>query len=129
MVTSIYAGLLALLIVYLTMNVVKLRRAHKVRLGDGGVPQLLTAIRAHSNAVEYIPIALILMLLLELAKIPVLALHVAGIALLTGRLLHAKGLLANDLKFRVPGMQITIYTIIALAAVNIFYALYQQFFA
>ena len=129
MVTSIYAGLLAFLIVYLALNVIKLRRAHKVRLGDGDVPELLAAIRAHSNAVEYIPVALVLMSLLELAKIPVLILHVAGMALLAGRLLHAKGLLADDLKFRVLGMQITIYTLIALAAVNIFYALYQQFLA
>ena len=127
MVTSIYASLLAFLIVYLALNVIKLRRANKVRLGDGAVPALQAAIRAHGNAVEYIPIGLILLLLLELAKISPFVLHIAGITLVAGRLLHAKGLLADDLKLRVLGMQTTIYTLMALAAVNIVYALYQQF--
>ena len=35
MVSSIYASILALLIVWLSLNVIKLRRANKVILGDG----------------------------------------------------------------------------------------------
>jgi uncharacterized membrane protein YecN with MAPEG domain len=66
MISSFYAALLALLIVWLSLRVIKLRRTKKVRLGDGGEPELQTAIRAQGNATEYIPISLILLALLEL---------------------------------------------------------------
>jgi uncharacterized protein len=67
MVSSIYAGILALLIVWLSLNVIKLRRGNKVSLGDGGFPELQNAIRAQGNATEYIPISFILLILLELS--------------------------------------------------------------
>ena len=125
MVSSFYAGLLALLIVWLSLGVIKIRRAKKVRLGDGGERDLQAAIRAQGNAIEYIPIALILLLLLELSHAHQILLHIGGIALFIGRLLHAKGMLTNDLKYRVMGMKTTINTLIGLAIANIGYALYQ----
>lgn len=125
MVTSFYAGLLALLIVWLSLGVIKIRRAKKVRLGDGGERDLQTAIRAQGNAVEYIPISLILLLLLELSDASLIIIHIGGITLLIGRLLHAKGLLTDNLKYRVLGMQTTIYTIIGLAVINMVYAIYH----
>jgi uncharacterized protein len=128
-VSSIYAGILALLIVYLSLNVIKLRRANKVILGDGGVAQLQNAIRAQGNATEYIPITLILLILLEISGANVWLVHIAGIAIIVGRLVHAKGLLSENLRYRVLGMQVTFFTIIGLAATNIFYALYKMFSA
>jgi uncharacterized membrane protein YecN with MAPEG domain len=125
MVTSFYAGLLALLIVWLSLGVIKIRRAKKVRLGDGGEADLQAAIRAQGNAVEYIPISVILLLLLELGNASPVLIHIGGMALLVGRLLHAKGLLTDNLKYRVLGMQTTIYTLIGLATVNIAYALFR----
>lgn len=53
---TIYIALAAFLIVALARNVIALRRLHKVALGDGGHEDLLSAIRAHANAVEYLPI-------------------------------------------------------------------------
>jgi uncharacterized protein len=125
-ISSVYAGILALLIVWLSLNVIKLRRANKVILGDGGVPQLQNAIRAQGNATEYIPITLILLILLELSGANAWLVHIGGIAIIIGRLLHAKGLLAEDLRYRVLGMQVTFFTIIGLALANIFYALYKM---
>jgi uncharacterized protein len=125
-ISSVYAGILALLIVWLSLNVIKLRRANKVILGDGGVPQLQNAIRAQGNATEYIPITLILLILLELSGANAWLVHIGGIAIIIGRLLHAKGLLAEDLRYRVLGMQVTFFTIIGLASANIFYALYKM---
>jgi uncharacterized protein len=119
-VSSIYAGILALLIVYLSLNVIKLRRANKVILGDGGVPQLQNAIRAQGNATEYIPITLILLVLLELGGTNIWLVHSGGIAILIGRLIHAKGLLSENLRYRVLGMQVTFFTIIGLAVTNLF---------
>lgn len=125
MVSSIYAGILALLIVWLSLNVIKLRRANKVKLGDGGVPELQNAIRAQGNAAEYIPISLILLVLLELSGTYLWMVHLAGVALIIGRIIHAKGLLTENLRYRVLGMQLTIFTIVGLATVNIFYNAYK----
>ena len=127
MVSSIYAGILALLIVWLSLNVIKLRRTNKVRLGDGGVTQLQYAIRAQWNATEYIPITLILLALLELSGAHYLLIHLGGVAILLGRLIHAKGLLTENLRYRQLGMQLTIFTIVGLASANIIYGLYKLF--
>ncbi|MGZ8239642.1 MAG: MAPEG family protein, partial [Methylobacter sp.] len=91
MITAIYASLSALLIVRLSLSVIKLRRKNRVSVGDGGNEALQLAIRAHSNAVEYIPIALMLLLMLELNGAPKILIHILGATLLTGRILHAMG--------------------------------------
>ncbi|MCA6574796.1 MAG: MAPEG family protein [Pseudanabaena sp. M57BS1SP1A06MG] len=121
MITSIYAALLAILIVGLSLNVIKLRQIGQVILGDGDNLELQSAIRAQGNATEYIPISLILLLLLELSKGHWSLLHIGGIVLLTGRLIHARGLLKGNLRFRVLGMQLTLFNIIYLAIANLIY--------
>jgi uncharacterized membrane protein YecN with MAPEG domain len=121
MITPIYASVLSLLIVWLSLNVVKLRRSGRVVLGDGGNPDLQVAIRAQGNATEYIPISLILLLLLELSKGNALMLHIGGIALLIGRSLHAYGLTTGNIKLRVSGMAFTFGNIIYLAIANLVY--------
>jgi len=121
MITSIYVSLSALLIVKLTLAVIKLRRRTRISVGDGGNEELQLAIRTHSNAVEYIPITLFLLLTLELNGAPKILIHLLGAALLIGRILHALGLSAKDLRKRVWGMQITIYLLIGLAILNILF--------
>lgn len=125
MISSLYAALLAILIVWLSLHVIKLRRAKKVSLGDGREPELRIAIRAQGNATEYIPISLILLVLLELNGAHSALVHSGGVAVLTGRLLHARGLLTESLRCRVLGMQITIFTLTVLAIANFAYALYS----
>jgi len=117
--------MLALLIVWLSLRVIKLRRVKKVRLGDGGEPELRIAIRAQGNATEYIPISLILLVLLELSGAHAALVHSGGIAVLAGRILHARGLLTESLRYRVLGMQVTIYTLIGLAFANLAYAVFN----
>jgi len=124
MVTSIYASLLALLIVRLSLAVIKLRRKNRVSVGDGGNEELQLAIRTHSNAVEYIPIALMLLLMLELNGAPKILIHILGATLLVGRILHSMGLPKKDFKKRVLGMQITIYLLIGLAILNILFLVF-----
>ncbi len=76
---------------------------------------------------EYIPITLLLLLTLELNGAPKMLIHLMGATLITGRIIHAMGLPAKDLKKRVLGMQITIYLLIGLAILNIvFLALNDQ---
>ena len=124
MITSIYASLSALLIVRLTLSVIKIRRKNRISVGDGGNEELQLAIRTHANAVEYIPIALLLLLMLELNGAPKILIHLLGATLITGRIIHAIGIPAKNLKKRVLGMQITIFLLIGLAILNIvFWAL------
>lgn len=125
MVSSIYASILALFIVWLSLNVIKLRRSKKIKLGDGGETDLQYAIRAHGNATEYIPISLILLILLELSGISIWLVHLGGVLIIIGRIVHAKGLLTQTLSARVLGMQITIFNLIGLAVMNIAFMCYK----
>jgi len=126
MITSIYASLSVLLIVKLSLAVIKLRRKNRVSVGDGGIEELQLAIRSHSNALEYIPIALMLLFMLELNGAPKILIHVLGVTLLVGRILHAMGLPAKDFKKRVLGMQITIYLLIGLAILNMVFLMFPE---
>ena len=127
MITPIYAIILSLLMCWLALKVIKARRKHKVRYADGGVLELQIARTAHSNAVDYIPISLILLFLLEYNGGNLWLVNIAGISLVVGRVIHCRSILAENLKGRVRGMQITIYTIIFMSALNLIYLPYGKF--
>ena len=91
-ITGLYAALAALLIMILAVRVMLRRTSAKIGIGDGGDHELHKRIRAHANAVEYLPIGLILLLLVELNQTAIVLVHVFGICLLLGRVLHALGL-------------------------------------
>ncbi len=90
-VTALYAGSLALWFLVLSYRVVGRRRAG-ISLGDGGDPGMLRVVRGHANFAEYVPLALIMLAILELGGTPLIVLHVLGLALLAGRLLHGYAL-------------------------------------
>lgn len=89
--TSLYAGLLGLMVLFLAFRIVRLRRSQKVGLGDGGDQQIQHAMRVMGNFVEYTPIALILIGLLELNGTPAWMIHLFGATLLLARLAHLQG--------------------------------------
>jgi uncharacterized membrane protein YecN with MAPEG domain len=91
-ITSLYAALCALLIVVLGLRVAYYRFSRKVGVGDNGDRALIKLIRAHGNAVENVPIALLLLLLLELNQTQPAWIHAGGIVLVIGRIAHAIGL-------------------------------------
>lgn len=116
-ITGLYAALGALLIIVLALRVVWLRNKFKVGIGAGGNEALSRAIRAHANAIEYLPIALLLLLLLELDQTRIVWLHVFGITLILARVLHALGL-SGDAGYsfgRGIGILLTVLVIIAMA--------------
>jgi uncharacterized protein len=123
--TSIYAGLCGLLMAWLALQTIKVRRANKVKLGDGGVFELQSAIRAHGNFAEYMPITIIMLFLLEHNGAPVLVIHIIGLAFLYGRWLHAQGLLKDNLRYRVRGMGFTLTILLALSVANIVLAAFN----
>lgn len=92
LITAFYAAPIGLLAIALALRVVMLRRRYQVGVGTGGQPELARAVRAHGNLLEYTPLALLLLLLLESGGARTVLLHGIGSALLIGRLLHAWGL-------------------------------------
>ncbi|MGE6757341.1 MAPEG family protein [Corallococcus interemptor] len=95
-VTSLYAALNAFLTLGLGLNVSRVRTKLQIFRGDGGNPGLVSAIRAHGNNAEHVPLALLLLLLAELSDGNSTALHVFGGALLVARLAHAFGMLRGS---------------------------------
>jgi hypothetical protein len=95
-ITAIYAGILALIILALGINVTVHRVKLRVALGDGGNPQMLRMIRLHANAIEYVPLALLLMAIYEVNGGWRIALHVIGLALVAGRLIQTAGMWSTE---------------------------------
>ncbi|MGN6312976.1 MAG: MAPEG family protein [Rhodanobacteraceae bacterium] len=116
-ISGLYAALGALLIFVLALRVMSLRHRHRVGFGSGSEESLGRAIRAHANAVEYLPIALLLLLILELDQTRAWLLHVFGIVLIVGRILHAIGLSthAGSSFGRFVGTALTMLVIFAMA--------------
>ncbi|MEW5248757.1 MAPEG family protein [Microbulbifer sp. 2201CG32-9] len=125
-IAGFYAGLSGLLLLALAYRVVRFRRDEKVGVGTGGKHSGAVLVRAHGNAVEYLPTALLLMLIAELNGLEALWLHLLGSALVLGRLLHAYGLTAGRGGYHLGRFWGTIFTwvvIFAFALINIFYVL------
>jgi len=89
LVTAVYAAILALLGAVLTVNVIVNRVRHKVDSGDGGVPAMTRAIRAHANFAEQAPMAVIVIAFVEAAGAGALFVNLLGGALVVARLASA----------------------------------------
>jgi uncharacterized membrane protein YecN with MAPEG domain len=96
MITLFYAGLCTLLVVFLAMRVVHWRFTRKIGIGHGEDRQLERRIRVHANAVENLPLALILLGGMELNGYDDRIIHTFGATLLASRLAHAWGLSHNS---------------------------------
>jgi uncharacterized membrane protein YecN with MAPEG domain len=117
MITLLYAGFCTLLVLLLAMRVAYWRFTHKIGLGDGGDKELLKRVRAHGNAVEYLPLSLILLGGLELNGYPNNLIHGFGIALVVSRVAHAWGLSRSSGSSlgRMSGMMVTWAIMLAMA--------------
>ncbi|NKB50267.1 MAG: hypothetical protein GKS02_12995 [Alphaproteobacteria bacterium] len=124
-ITLLYASLLALWFVILSVQVIRYRGSHSIDLGDGGDTGMLRRIRAHGNFVDYAPLALILMGLLEVSGAGPLLLHVIGGLLLVGRLAHGWALSFTDSSalLRTGGIALTLAAIIIAAVRGLMIAL------
>ena len=113
-ITAFYAALFGLLFVVLSVRTLRLRRRLQIAVGDAGNQEMLRAVRAHANFAEYVPLSLLLIYFTEVQGAQIVFLHIAGACLLLGRLSHAYGVsqLAENFRFRVFGMAMTLTTII-----------------
>lgn len=114
-VTPLYAAILGLVFVALSLQTIRLRRRHRVALGDGDQTPLRRAMRVHANFAEYVPLALLLMFFVERGGGSALRMHILGVALLAGRLLHAWGVsqVRENFRYRTAGMVLTFSVIIS----------------
>ncbi|WP_299946379.1 MAPEG family protein [uncultured Microbulbifer sp.] len=121
-VTALYTGLCAILIIYLAVRVVQFRRTKKLGMGTGNDLFNEIRVRVHANAIEYIPIALLLLLVAELSGLARMWLHFFGSAFLLSRVCHAYGLSAGKggaHMGRFWGTLISWVVILVLAIINI----------
>jgi hypothetical protein len=108
-ITAFYAALLAVLFLVLSVRVIGWRRERRVEFGHGEDIELLRRMRVHANFAEYVPFTLLLMALAESMAPPHLLLHLAGLLLVAGRLLHAYGVSQSPavMRYRIWGMWLT----------------------
>ncbi len=96
-VTALYAGILGLMAFAIATPAGQLRGSTGISIGDGGNRDLLLAMRRHANFVEVVPLALILIAVLELNGVTPWAIHGLGAALVIARAIHAVSLKADTI--------------------------------
>lgn len=119
-ITPVYAALLSLFYLRLSIRVIKLRLSEKVFIGDGGNTGLARAMRVHANFAEYTPLALLLIAFNEVLGAPFWAVHVLCVMLVAGWPLHFFGIRTAEapMQCRKLGMMLTFATL-AFSALNI----------
>jgi hypothetical protein len=125
-ITLTFAGAAAVLHIWLAARVSRMRAAHKVSIGDGGVEQLVRRMRAHANYAENMPIVLILLALIELAGGDARILWAAGILFILSRIAHGFGMdQGSPSRLRGIGMIGTTIVLLGLAGWALSFAYLQ----
>ncbi len=121
------AAAAAIINIWLATRCGRLRASEKIMHGDGGSAPLMRRMRAHSNFIEYTPIALILIAAIELTGKGGSWLAIVGAVYMAGRVLHALGMDNPDVgKLRMIGISTTFLVLIGLAVVAVLIALGQM---
>jgi len=122
MVTGLYAGILGIIYLGLSFMVVRKRLKHRIGVGDNNNHEILRAVRIHANFAEYVPLALIMMMIIEINNVnpfdvSPLFLHMFGVVLVLARLAHAYGLSqsAGTSPGRFMGTILTFLTLLGLS--------------
>ena len=91
-ITLTITGIAAIINIWLAYRVAQVRHSQKVMTGDGGSEPVVARMRAQANFIEYTPIFLILLALIELARGSEPWLWGLSAAFVVGRLLHPFGM-------------------------------------
>ena len=116
-ITSAYLAVLALLYTVLAVQVGRRRMRDRAAFGDNGSLALRSAIRAHANFMEYVPIIVLMIALLEMSGTPAARIHWLMGLLLIARLLHPLGMYVGPrtVQFqicRVGGITLTLLVLV-----------------
>jgi uncharacterized membrane protein YecN with MAPEG domain len=119
--TGLYASLLGLLYIGLSINIIRLRLSAQIGIGTSGNDVLAKRIRVHGNFSEYVPLALILLGCYEINGASAMMLHMLGGLLLLARLSHAIGLnkTIGSSTPRLIGVMSTFAVLLVLSVENI----------
>ncbi|MGI9127420.1 MAG: MAPEG family protein [Roseomonas sp.] len=122
MIIAFWTLPLTLIFLWLSLRVIRHRRAERIPLGSAGNAALERAIRAHGNFAEFVPFAVLLLILAEWGGAWPLLVHGLGALLVVARLSHANGIAKDpeDYRFRVFGMMGT-FSVLGIAAVLAFW--------
>src|SRR4051812_741885 len=117
-----YAAVLVLIFVLLSVRVIQMRASAKIGLGHGGNPAMERRIRVHGNFAEYVPLALVLLLCMELQSQSRLLIHVLCIALVIARVTHAIGVtpVQENFPMRVASVLMT-FAVLGVASLMLLY--------
>ncbi len=96
MTTALYAALLTIIFIVLSVHIIRWRRKYRVAIGDGGDHEMKRRVRAHSNFLEYTLFFLILLGYAEINGLPPYAVHCLGVVFIIGRCMHAYSLLKAE---------------------------------
>ncbi|HRD78155.1 MAG TPA: MAPEG family protein [Hyphomicrobiaceae bacterium] len=117
-ITAIYAGLLGLIAIVLAAMVGRARVATGVSLGDAGRPALLVAMRRQANFVEYVPLFVVLLAIVEINGAPRWWLHTLGSIVVAARIIHPFGL-RHDVMRTIPRFLGTVGTFLPIVALSL----------
>jgi uncharacterized membrane protein YecN with MAPEG domain len=113
-ITPIYIGILGLLFIVFTMRAGLYRVKTKILIGTGDDPEMVRRMRGQANFIETVPMALFLLIVMEVLGASDIWLNALGLALVLGRIAHYLGLTElGPLAFRSTGMAATLVTILA----------------
>jgi uncharacterized protein len=91
-ITPFYIAILGILFFPFTLRVGLYRVKNNISIGDGQDEELIKRNRGQGNFIETVPLAVILILLMELLGASSTWLHALGVLLVGGRLLHYLGI-------------------------------------
>lgn len=116
-ILPIYAALLVIIFVVLSIRIIRQRHKLKIGLGDAGNKDIQRAVRVHANFAEYVPLGLLMIYLVEQSGVYAWFVHALCLGLLVGRLSHAYGVSQSkeNFRFRIAGMSLTFAVLLACA--------------
>jgi uncharacterized membrane protein YecN with MAPEG domain len=124
-VTIFYSGIFGLLLLVLSLNIFREWVHIAVGMQNEKNDSWKRSERIQQSFVEFVPMCMLLILLIEMNGAPALVLHGLGLGLVIARVLHAYGVgdgkLANI--FRVVGTQMTFLILMISSLAAIYYAI------
>ena len=116
-IVLLYAALLALLFVGLSIRTLRMRQRLRIAIGDANNPAMARAMRVHANFAEYVPLSLLLLYFVEATGANAPFVHALGASTLAGRIIHAIGVsqVRETYAFRITGMALTLAPLVAAA--------------
>lgn len=112
-ITPVYIAILGLLFIVFTMRAGLYRVKTNILIGTGEDPEMVRRMRGQANFIETVPMALFLLIVMEVLGASDMWIHILGGALVLGRIGHYLGLTEMaPVVFRIVGMALTLLTIL-----------------